>query len=177
MNLFSKVLAGAIAATTLISSPALAIYPHIERQNPSKESIDRLIERSAAVGVTFFTEESGPAAAEVCNKSAFGMANTDKQFLICLGRHADDWEELTDTLRHELIHVAQGCKGNGQALEPLIEGKEQEYLDYADGYLGWPIALGYEPELWEIEAEAFTMAHLLTPEDVGDLVVHYCSAN
>lgn len=177
MNLFSKVLAGAIAATALISSPALAIYPHIERQDPSKESIQRLIQRSEAVGVAFFSEDSGPKAAELCQEKAYGMANLDKQVLLCLHRHGDDWIELTDTLRHELIHVAQSCKGKGKELIPLQEGKEQEYLGYADGYLGWPITLGYEPELREIEAEAFTMAHLLTPEQVGDLVVHYCSAN
>ena len=177
MNLFSKVVAGALAASALLSTPALAIHPHIERQDPSKESIDRLISRSQEVGVTFFTEESGPVVAEACKESAYGMANLDRQVLLCMERHGSDWIELTDTLRHELVHIAQGCKGNGQGLEPLVEGKEQEYLDYADGYLGWPIALGYEPELWEVEAEAFTMAHLLTPEQVGDLVVHYCSAN
>lgn len=175
MNLFSKVIAGALAASALLSTPVLAIHPHIERQNPTEASVDRLIERSEAVGVTFFTEESGPAAAEACGKSAFGMANTDRQVLICVGRHEGDWEELTDTLRHELVHIAQGCKANGQGLEPIVEGKEQEYLEYADGYLGWTIALSYKPEVWEIEAEAFTMAHLLSSEQVGDLVVKYCS--
>jgi hypothetical protein len=176
MNIFSRIITGALLASTALASPALAIYPHIERQNPSKEAVNRLIQRSESVGVTFFNEDSGPGAAEACSDGAYGMANTDRQVLLCLGKHGDNWIEITDTMRHELVHVAQGCKGDGKQLLPLVEGKEQEYLDYADGVLGWPIALGYEPELWEIESEAFTLAHLLNSEEIGDLVVLYCGS-
>jgi len=176
MNIFSRIITGALLASTALASPALAIHPHIERQNPSKEAVDRLIRRSESVGVAFFNENSGPGAAEACSDGAFGMTNTSRQVLLCLEKHGDNWIELTDTIRHELVHIAQGCKGDGKRLVPLVEGRKQEYLNYADGYLGWGITQNYKPGLWEIEGEAFTLAHILNSEEIGDLVVVYCGS-
>lgn len=175
MKLFSRIIAGALVASTMLASPALAIHPQIERQNPSQEDMDALVARTSSVGVTFFTEESGEHAANLCSSPGrFGVANVQKQVLICIGNHKGDWEELTDTMRHELIHIAQGCKGEGKRLVPLVENYTADYLKFTDDYLGWNVRKNYKPNLWPIEAEAFSMAHVLSSEQIGDIVVKYC---
>lgn len=169
MNFFTKLAALALTATLAAPQAALAIHPHIQRQNPSLGAATRLRQRAEAVGVTFFTEQDGGYAAQVCRKGAYGMANSQKQVLICLGRHGDDWQELTDTLRHELVHIAQFCHGG-----PLHPERTAELLRYTDGVLGWNVRGNYPPKAWAMEAEAFTFAHLWTSEQIGDLLEEHC---
>jgi len=174
MKIFSRIAAAALAALAVTGTPALAMRPGIERQNPSSGEVERLMATAERVGVTFFTEDDGVNAAEACEKNVFGMANTDLQVLLCVDNHDGDWVELTDTLRHELVHIAQFCNGGLQEARMLRPDLYQDYLDYADDYLGWGIQQNYPQAAWGFEGEAFSLAFALTGSQIEDLLIEYC---
>ena len=89
-------------------SPAIASPSGMLRDN----HLTRVVE---ATGVTFKTWHP------YCDEdSSYGFYQPSKRLMVvCVSNHyvngKMDYYELGDTLRHEAIHVAQVCNGNGTA--------------------------------------------------------------
>ena len=175
MKLFSRITAlalGALSTATVFGSAAHAIHPGIARQNPSQAQGLGLIETAASVGVPVYTENNHEWTREQCKEGMYGIAvqfrDGSKSVSLCIDNHNGDWEELTDTLRHEMIHIAQYC--NGGLLDP------QNNARYLAGTqeIGWDIQGTYPRRSWAAEAEAFYFAHYLNETTIGGVVASTC---
>ena len=77
--------------------------------------------------------------------------------------------DADDLLKHESIHVAQSCKGG--RIFP-----DKDYVRQAQEE-GWDTILGYDPEVWELEAEARVLSPRMTAYRVSRLVMQECILN
>jgi hypothetical protein len=89
---------------------------------------------------------------------------------LCVLNHDGDIAELGDTLRHEAIHVAQTCYGNGKA-RPILSWTQ--ISKYSNNRI-LSIVQRYRPEHQHIEYEAFTAAATMTNNQVADIVTKFC---
>ena len=163
-----------IAATALAgfislgcASPAAA---HHNTQQPYVESeVKALMEAILRTGHRIFLE------GDKCTKGSFGRANSNKQLLLCVDNHGDDYAELADTLRHETIHLAQFCRGRrrGAVTGMLFPDQKNAYIDLAVHQLHMPIA-NYPASKHGREAEARVLAHVMDEHQVATLLVDEC---
>ena len=175
MKLFSRLSAlalGALSTVSVFGSAAHAIYPGIARQNPSEAEVASLVRVAESVGVAIYTENNHEWTREKCKEGMYGMAiqfRDGRKFVaLCVGNHGGDWEELTDTLRHEMTHIAQYC--NDGLLDP------QNNARYMAGTreIGWDIQGTYPRKSWAVEAEAFYFAHYFNEATIGKIVTAAC---
>lgn len=164
MNFFSKLTATTLAAiaTVGIAFPANAGHP--DQQPFVKAETELLLRAAISVGVRVFVDDP-----KLCTPGIMGMANDQKQLLICVKNHGTDSAELADTIRHELLHTVQYCLGN----RLILPDRVKETRSYAQTELGWDI-LGYPVETWDQEGEARTLAHFLDESDVAELLRTNC---
>ena len=86
-----------------------------------------------------------------CDKytSALGLASNRGIIDICVSRHRSV-SSLADTVRHEVWHIAQFCKGGPIGNQPI----NQIVAAHSVGWTG----RGYEAKDYHIEAEAHYVA-------------------
>ena len=109
----------------------------------------------------------------VCDQKAYGMATTEYQLVVCLENHGGNLVELADTIRHEMIHIAQYCRGNGEIA--LLTTRPSTHLRYAVEVLGWDILGQYDREDWLAEGEAFSLAHIMEEHEIAELLIDNCT--
>lgn len=112
-----------------------------------------------------------------CEAGPLGFYRRGAQEVVaCLINHQGDIRELHNTIRHEVVHMAQGCKATrlGVRYVALREELAIFYQDYAREYLGWN-RLGYNMEQWTTEAEARVLAEVMDQHGIVDLLLKECS--
>lgn len=172
MTLFTRIATTALAATCLLGQVGAAQAHHIKQQPFVKAETMQLLRSARAAGIQIFTE-GDPSTRGQCRDGLYGMANNSRQLLICVSNHGDDVDELADTIRHELIHSAQFCKGNGRnAL--LYPEQADTFLDLARNQLHMPMDR-YKPAKHAAEAEARVLAHVMEEHEVAAELSRYCS--
>lgn len=132
---------------------------------------NRMIENLILLGGSFYTDGNWCREAGV-----MGYADRDKSVVACVENHGGDREELMDTIRHELVHVAQGCKARreGERYAALRPDLTIFYQGYARDYLGWN-RLGYNMEQWDTESEARVLAQVLDESAIIQVLLAECS--
>jgi len=169
MNFFSRLTATALAATCAVGAATAALAHHRTDQQPYvHEETMSLLAAARRVGIQIFTERSNGARG-LCRKGLYGMANSNNQLLLCVDNHGGNMAELADTVRHELIHNAQFCKGG--MIHPDLKDK---MLAVARDELHMPMDK-YEPRKYYREAEARVLAHIMDEHEVAELVTEHCS--
>lgn len=112
----------------------------------------------------------------ICSeRGSFGAYYPKKNTLVvCVSNHRDngvmDYAELGDTLRHEAIHVAQTCYGNGTP-KPILSWTQ--IAKYSNNRI-LSIVQRYKPEHQHLEYEAFTSAAVMTNEQITKIVRDFC---
>ena len=144
-------------------SPAIASPYTDVRTN----HLTRVVE---SAGISFSTwdpycEESG----------GYGFFQPSKRkMVVCVSNHYEngkmDYYELGDTLRHEAIHVAQVCNGNGTAKAILSWNQIAKYSN--NNILS--IVQRYPVDRQHVEYEAFTGAATMTNTQVAKIVRDFC---
>ena len=100
------------------------------------------------------------------NPGVYGLASGATVHL-CTAPHKGDQEEMADTIRHEVFHIAQFCnKGplSSSAAGAIAEAYEK----------GWTEG-NYKPSHWHMEAEAHYVAATFTPEEIKNVLIKTCS--
>jgi hypothetical protein len=153
-----------ITASAALASPVFVLKP-----------TEALLEHSTTVGVKIYVDPSK----DVCTPGALGFMTKQKHLVICYENHVmsdgdpapsqEELDELADTVRHELIHAAQYCAVDGGVLFPEYQ---EQFLDKAQD-LGMPI-LSYEVDEWYSEAEARVLSHLMSEDQVKELLNESC---
>ena len=153
----------AVAAVCVSVTPALA-NPYLAIKN---NSLTRVVKQA---GVTVKTWDP------MCDErgSYGGFAPSTKEFIVCVTNHYEngkmDYTELGDTLRHEAIHVAQTCWGNGTP-KPILSWNQ--IAKYSNNRI-LSIVQQYKPEDQHLEYEAFTGAAVLNNDQVTRIVKQTC---
>ena len=144
-------------------TPAIASPSGMLRDN----HLTRVVE---ATGVTFKTWHP------YCDEdSSYGFYQPSKRLMVvCVSNHyvngKMDYYELGDTLRHEAIHVAQVCNGNGTAKAILSWNQIAKYSN--NNILS--IVQRYPADRQHVEYEAFTSAAIMTNTQVAKIVRDFC---
>jgi len=168
MTLFTRLTAAALAATCAVGAATAALAHHrTDRQPYVHEETMGLLATARRAGIQIFTDRSNSTKG-LCREGLYGMANSNNQLLLCVENHGGDMVELADTVRHELIHNAQFCKGG--MIHPELKDK---MLAAARDELHMPMDK-YEPRKYYREAEARVLAHLMDEHEVADLVTKHC---
>ena len=163
--MFKSILSASLM-TCAFATPALAtpvaMYSYL-----SRSSIIDIVEKTGTE-VTFNSER--------CNGGTLGYYAlrwneagdvTHDELGLCVDNHGNDFDELTDTLRHEAIHVAQACKGG-----PIVEDIEE--LKAAATPRIHRILTQYPADHQHVEYEAFVGAELLSDSEVVATIQKYC---
>lgn len=167
MKFFTRLATTALAGLCAFGAASAAYAHHLPRQ-PFVESETISLMRSArATGISIFLD-SNPGAKSSCRAGLLGMANSAKQLLICVENHRGDTVGLADTIRHELIHSVQYCKGG--LIYPNLRDKN---LALARDQLHMPMNK-YPKASYYREAEARALAHTLKEDRIAELVTTYC---
>ena len=173
MTFFTRITSAALAGLCVFGAVGTAYAHHLPRQPFVEAETRSLLNAARQSGIQIFTDQG--RAAEHCKKGLYGAANTDNQLLICTANHGEDMVELADTIRHELIHSAQFCKGrNRGATQALLYPEDADkFLELARDQLHMPMK-SYEPSKYFSEAEARVLAHMLDEHQVADLLKEHC---
>lgn len=134
-----------------------------------------LLNDARDVGVKVFTDDKGNGR-RICRKDRLlGMANNKHQLLVCVKNHGDNSAELADTVRHELVHTAQFCKGRlvGATSALLYPEEAERAVEVARDQLHMPMG-DYKASQYQTEAEARVIAQVYTEEQIGQLLYRYC---
>lgn len=171
MNSFSRLATTALTGLAILGFASSAFAHHIQHQPFVEEETVQLLAVAESLGITVHVDPG------ICEKGLYGAMTTAGQLIVCTEAHGDDLDELADTIRHELLHAAQFCKGhNNGATSALLR---PEYVDesvaFPQEHLHWNI-LDYDPGKWNSEGEARTMAYFLDEKDVADWLVQECGA-
>ena len=175
--IFSTKLAAAVvgAAVALVAARASHAH-HIPRQEVDQAASVALLKTAQGLGVTVFLDTNDKAAAKICKEEEFfGAANNQNQLLLCIERHDGDWVELADTIRHELVHIAQYCKARkvGATSATLFPSSTEDFIFRSQTQLHWnPQA--YRAAQRSTEAEARVLAHELTEQQIGIILDRNC---
>ena len=154
---------------TLLALAAPVRAHHIEQQPFDKEGVEGLLQTAREVGVKVRTERSGPQFAKHCKRDGIlGGATRNGYLLICVDNHGEDVDELADTIRHEVLHLAQFCRGG--LLQP---GMKEPNLEFAVNGLHMPTG-NYDKKDYYKEAEARVGAHYLSEQGVADTLLRAC---
>ena len=119
--------------------------------------------------LNYFEEVGGRVYfdSQLCKESpAYGLMVGGNTIHICTAAHKGDTEELKDTIRHEVWHVVQACKGGPISQDPI----QAIVKANAQGWTGQ----GYKPETWHFEAEAHLAAALLSAEQIKNAIDNTC---
>ena len=85
---------------------------------------------------------------------------------ICVENSKGDAAVIADTIRHEVWHMVQACKGG-----PITSNKVMAIGEaYAKGWTG----NGYDEDVWHIEAEAYFAAATFTPQEIKNALDNFC---
>jgi len=171
MKLFSRIAGATLAATCLLGAASAVSAHHIPRQPYVATETMMLLEEAQRVGVSIFTDKTTPKA---CKEGLFGAANARNQLLICITNHNDNTQELADTIRHELIHTAQFCKGRRVGATSALL-----YPELTDEALQGAIELHmpvdqYTPAQYAMEAEARVLAQIYEEEQIAAVLRREC---
>ena len=125
-----------------------------------------------SVGVPVYTENTHEWTRERYKEGMYGMAvqfRDGRKFVsLCIDNHKGDWQELTDTLRHEMTHIAQYCTGG------LLDPQNNARYMAGTREIGWDIQGTYPRKSWAVEAEAFYFAHYFNEATIGKIVTAAC---
>ena len=144
-------------------SPAIASPGGMLRSNDLTRAVE-------ATGVTFKTSDP------YCDKTgAYGFYKpASKLMVVCVSNHYENgkmnYYELGDTLRHEAIHVAQACDGNGTP-KPILSWTQ--IAKYSNNNI-LSIVQRYPADRQHVEYEAFTSAATMTNTQVAKIVRDFC---
>ena len=144
---------------SLIAAVALSTLciPQVEAQ--AFTSID-LLEYHEALGGRVYVDS---AACE--DPQVMGMKQ-GVSIHICAENAKGDAAEIADTIRHEVWHMVQACKGGPiTSNQVAIMGEA-----YAKGWTGE----GYDADVWHIEAEAHFAAATFTPQEIKNALDKFC---
>ena len=111
-----------------------------------------------------------------CSKDGLmGAASSAKDLIICETNHQGDLDELSDTIRHEVLHLAQFCKAraHGSTHALLLPDSTDDVQEYAVNELHF-VGLGYEESSMLGENEARVLAHALDEWQVAEILVQEC---
>ena len=155
----------ALTVTALVASatPAIASPYSLIRSN----HLTQVVESS---GVSFKTWDP------YCDETgAYGFYQPSKRLMVvCVTNHYEngkmDYQELGDTLRHESIHVAQVCYGNGKA-KPILSWTQ--IAKYSNNRI-LSIVQRYPVDRQHVEYEAFTGAATMNNTQVAKIVRDFC---
>lgn len=78
------------------------------------------------------------------------------------------------TLKHELIHAVQYCKGNRKIFEPLVDTAFLIYCKIKNMVNTTFIKLFYPKEDFEIEIEAYCFEKFISYDDINLLLNAFC---
>lgn len=173
MTFFTRIATTALAATCLLGQVGAASAHHVQQQPYVASETRSLLQTARSMGVQVFTEKEAPGA---CKDGLFGAANTQHQLLICVANHNGDANELADTIRHELVHIAQFCKGRnvGATSALLYPDLRDKALVGARDHLHMPMD-SYEPRKHAGEAEARVLAQIYDEHQIATLLRRHCS--
>ena len=173
MTFFTRIATTALAATCLLGQAGTAKAHHVPQQPYAVSETRSLLQVATSNGVQVFTEKDAP---EACKKGAYGYANNQHQLLICISNHRGDMNELADTVRHELVHIAQYCKGRklGATSALLYPELRDKALVGARDYLHMPMDQ-YSPNKHAAEAEARVLAQVYEEHQIAALLKRHCS--
>jgi len=171
MNLFQRTTAAALSSLCLLGSAAAVNAHHIPQQPYVASETTMLLQAANSVGISIFTDKTTPKA---CKKGLFGAANDKNQLLICIANHNGNSRELADTIRHELIHSAQYCKGRRVGAASALL-----YPELTDKALQGAIELHmpvdqYAPAQYAAEAEARVLAQIYEEEQIAAVLLREC---
>lgn len=103
----------------------------------------------------------------VCFDEPYLMGTFEHSTLaLCEDNVEDQGLENETVVRHEMIHAAQSCNSG------LIDASR----DYYELLPDFPY-LGYEPEVWDLEAEARVLTNEMASQEVVDLTIELCRKN
>ena len=103
-----------------------------------------------------------------------GYSPTTKEIKLYNKKSLFENNRYNTTLKHELIHAIQHCKGNRQYFANLLNTLTFTaclYNDYVD--LTFIIKF-YEKYDWQIEIEAYCLENILTYESINKLLKTHC---
>jgi len=172
MNIFQRTAAAVLSSLCLLGSAAAVNAHHVQQQPYVPAETKMLLQVAQSVGISIFTDKTSP---EACKEGLFGAANNKNQLLICTANHGDDSDELADTIRHELIHSAQYCKGRRVGATSALL-----YPELTDKVLQGAIELHmpvdqYAPAQHAAEAEARVLAQIYEEEQIAAVLRRECS--
>jgi hypothetical protein len=170
--MIKSILGLALAATTAVTLAAPA-QAHELRTDSTEQSVKALMNTAQGLGIRFQvnTQECRDTEGLMGYMEAPHMVTT-----LCVDNHraygAQAFNALADTVRHELVHVAQFCKAT-HSTNILFPGEVRKAVEFAQVHLGWHI-LGYPTHQWDSEAEARAIAHEVNDIQVGRILNRAC---
>ena len=172
MTIFNKIAATALAVVTAFGS-ASAAYAKPALQPFNREGSRALLDTVKADGVKVFIDEEFCFKEE--NRRLLGVATSDERLLLCVKNHGGDYDELADTLRHEVVHLAQYCKGRllGTTIATIHPQHSRAYVRHAIEELNMPTQ-AYDRSKWAVEAEARVFAQYLDDAETARLYNDFC---
>ena len=173
MTFFTRLATTALTGFCALGMVGAAQAHHVTQQPYVEAETAHLLRTARAVGVRVFTDANTP---KPCRSGAYGYANTKHQLLICVKNHAGDMNEMADTIRHELVHIAQYCKGRkaGATSALLYPELRDKALVGARDHLHMPMDK-YTPSKYAAEAEARVLAQIYEEHQVATLLKRHCS--
>ena len=154
-----------IAALVGAASPAVAstnaIYSYLSRNT----LIDTIEETGTNVRFNTADCTRNIMGYYALESDAYGNVTRDELGL-CVAAHKGDLAELSNTLRHEAMHVAQACYGGPIApIEELLEVATPEIHR---------IVGRYPAQHHHVEYEAFVAAEYFSDAEMTKVVEHFC---
>jgi len=171
MTFFQRAATAVLSSLCLLGSAAAINAHHIQQQPYVASETKMLLQEAQRVGISIFTDKTSPKS---CKEGLFGAANSRNQLLICIANHNGNAQELADTIRHELIHSAQYCKGRRVGATSALL-----YPELADKALQGAIELHmpvdqYAPTQYAAEAEARVLAQIYEEEQIAAVLRREC---
>lgn len=171
MTFFQRTAAAVLSSLCLLGAAATVNADHVPQQSYVASETKMLLDTARSVGISIFTDKTSPKA---CKEGLYGAANSRNQLLICIASHGDDVNELADTIRHELIHSAQYCKGRRVGATSALL-----YPELTDKALQGAIQLHmpvdkYSPSQRASEAEARVLAQIYEEEQIAAVLRREC---
>ena len=172
MTIFNKIAASALAVVTAFGA-ASAAYAKPALQPFNQDGSRYLLDTLKADGVQVFVDDEFCFRKE--NKGLLGVATSDERLLLCVKNHQGDNAELADTLRHEVVHLAQYCKGRlvGATIATIHPQHSRTYVRHAIEELNMP-SEAYDRSKWAVEAEARVFAQYMDDAETARLYNHFC---
>ena len=173
MTIFTRLATTALTGFCALGMVGAAQAHHVQQQPFVASETRLLLDTARGLGVEVFTDKELPKA---CKKGLFGMANNKHQLLICVANHRGNGREMADTVRHELVHIAQYCKGRkmGATSALLYPELRDKALVGARDHLHMPMDQ-YHPNKHAGEAEARVLAQIYNERQIATLLTRHCS--